>query len=165
MNWDAIGAIGEVLGSIGVLITIVYFGVQLNKTQVSMRISIAAGIAQARVDLNNQRLDYMDLLVRANAGDDVNEVERERLRSIYGSEAATMLFAFLNFRNLGHDGQIQARNFARFLRDNPALEGFWELENERGERYSGMARNVPWEEWIESVSGHLFAVKARPRVV
>jgi hypothetical protein len=31
MNWDAIGAIGEVLGAIAVVVTLIYLGVQIRQ--------------------------------------------------------------------------------------------------------------------------------------
>jgi hypothetical protein len=146
MNWEALGAIGELLGSVGVLFTIVYFGVQLKRMQTSTRVSIMASIAQSRVALSNQRLDHMELLCKANAGDQVTDVEVEKLRSIYVSEASQMMFAFMNFRDLGGDGKIQARNFARYIRDNPGLARFWSEEDEGGQRYNEVPnpQNVRW---------------------
>ena len=40
MNWDAVGAVGEVLGAIAVVATLIYFGRQLSQ---SNRISTATG--------------------------------------------------------------------------------------------------------------------------
>jgi hypothetical protein len=37
VNWDAIGAIGEVLGAVGVIITLVYLSVQLRQNTRAMR--------------------------------------------------------------------------------------------------------------------------------
>jgi len=162
MDWEALGAIGELLGSIGVLITIVYFGMQLKRMQTSEQISIQSGIAQARIGLHNQRIDHMDLLVKANSGNEIGDVEVEKLRNVYGSEASTMFFAYLNFRNLGQDGQIQARNFARYIRDNPGLERFWVDQNEYGGPFHGMS-NPAWKAWSESVDQHLKTVKAQRR--
>jgi hypothetical protein len=116
MDWNAVGAIGEVLGSVGVLITIVYFGVQIRRMQTSTAISIAAGVADRRVQLHIQRLEHVELLLKANSGSEVSDLDWEKLRILYNSEAAHMWFAFLNFWNIGSSGQTQVINFARFLR-------------------------------------------------
>ena len=46
MNWDALGATGEVLGSLGVLITLVYLAVQVKQNNAYAK----AQIYQARAD-------------------------------------------------------------------------------------------------------------------
>ncbi|MFK7899093.1 MAG: hypothetical protein AB8G23_24930 [Myxococcota bacterium] len=44
MNWDAIGAVGEVIGAVAVVVTIAYLGRQIreksNQVKVSSRISL-----------------------------------------------------------------------------------------------------------------------------
>jgi len=158
MDWDAIGAIGELLGSAGVLITIVYFGIQLKRIETSTQVSIASGIAQSRIGINHQRIDQAELLVKANSGEAVSDVEVEKLRSVYLSEASTMFFAYINFRSLGQDGQIQTRNFACYLRDNPGLERFWREQYEHGDPFRGMS-NPTAQSWRESVEQQLKYVK------
>ena len=37
MNWEAIGAVGEMLGAVGVIVTLVYFGLQLGGIQLVSR--------------------------------------------------------------------------------------------------------------------------------
>ena len=37
MNWDAIGAIGQILGSVAVLITLAYLAVQIRQTKQQMQ--------------------------------------------------------------------------------------------------------------------------------
>ena len=39
MNWDAIGAIGEILGAIGVIVTLGYLAVQIRQNTRSSRVS------------------------------------------------------------------------------------------------------------------------------
>jgi len=47
MNWDAIGAIGQMLGSIAVLVTLIYLGVQLRHVRAETRRSMNQGRAAA----------------------------------------------------------------------------------------------------------------------
>lgn len=48
MNWDAAGAIGEILGAIGVIVTLIYLSKQLRINSVEMR-------RQGQSDLTNRR--------------------------------------------------------------------------------------------------------------
>ena len=72
MDWNALGAIGEVLGSVGVLITIVYFGLQIRRMQTLTQISIASGVADRCIHLHNQRFEHVELLLKANSGSEVS---------------------------------------------------------------------------------------------
>jgi hypothetical protein len=61
MNWDAVGAVGQVLGSVAVFITLVYLAVQTNHTKRELQRSInqsrAEGITRLFLDMaNNERL-------------------------------------------------------------------------------------------------------------
>lgn len=56
MNWDAIGAVGELIGSVGVLITLVYLAIQIRQNTNSLsenRKYAKAQMYQARADAVN----------------------------------------------------------------------------------------------------------------
>ncbi len=56
MNWDAIGAIGEVLGAVAVALTLGYLAIQMKQNAVGMRVA-------AKQEMTRQFSDYLDLLV------------------------------------------------------------------------------------------------------
>jgi len=47
MNWDAIGAIGEILGSLGVLVSLVYLGLQIRGNTRQLRINEGHALAES----------------------------------------------------------------------------------------------------------------------
>ena len=47
MNWDAIGAIGEVVGALAVFISLLYLALQIRSSRRSDQIIAAAGVASA----------------------------------------------------------------------------------------------------------------------
>ncbi len=47
MNWDAIGAVGELLGSIAVLVTLAYLAVQVRHAQLEARRAVSQGRGEA----------------------------------------------------------------------------------------------------------------------
>src|SRR5580765_3506821 len=53
MNWDAIGAIGQVLGSIAVLITLVYLSIQTRHARSESRRALSQGRAEAVGTVNS----------------------------------------------------------------------------------------------------------------
>ena len=57
MNWEAIGAVGEVLGAIGVVVTLGYLAVQIRHNTRSVRAARLLGIASGWRAHNQQMLD------------------------------------------------------------------------------------------------------------
>jgi len=51
MNWEAIGAVGEILGAIGVIATLAYLAVQIRQNTQMVK-------AQTRDSITNKQLDY-----------------------------------------------------------------------------------------------------------
>jgi hypothetical protein len=47
VNWDAIGAVGQVLGSIAVFVTLWYLAIQVRHARQSSQIAFSQGGAQA----------------------------------------------------------------------------------------------------------------------
>ena len=69
MNWDAVGAIGQILGSVAVLVTLGYLAAQIRQTKHQMQRSIsrtrAEGVSQLFINqMNNER--YLDAISKAN---------------------------------------------------------------------------------------------------
>ena len=126
-----LGSYGEFVGAIAVVITLIYFGVQLRKTEIATKNSTASAMQVARVDSNNQRLEHAELILKANTGGELTEIDRARLQILFQSEYQIMLFTFMNQRRLGENGDIQARNFSRFLADNRAMEEIWKFSKDR----------------------------------
>ena len=51
MNWEEVGAVGQVLGSIAVLVTLVYLSIEVRHARQEMRRSIALGRATSGREL------------------------------------------------------------------------------------------------------------------
>jgi hypothetical protein len=57
MNWDAISAVGQVLGSIAVFVTLGYLAVQVRQARRELRRSISESRAQMMRDFNVARIN------------------------------------------------------------------------------------------------------------
>ncbi len=56
MNWDAIGAVGEILGAAGVIVTLIYLARQIRQNTRATRLSTSHSIATAARDWNRPLL-------------------------------------------------------------------------------------------------------------
>lgn len=76
MNWDAIAAIGELLGSVGVLVTLVYLALQIRQNTASLEDNkrfAQAQVYQARANAVNQMVkDFADPSVMSKLVDPDN---------------------------------------------------------------------------------------------
>ena len=56
MNWEAIGAIGEFVGALAVVLTLGYLALQVRQNTTGMRVA-------AKLEITKQFADYTDLLL------------------------------------------------------------------------------------------------------
>jgi hypothetical protein len=86
MNWDALAAIAEALGAIGVVASLIYVGYQVKETRKAVR----AATAQARTDLGVQLItsrytsDIAELLEKSALTDtELSAAEAFKLKSFF----------------------------------------------------------------------------------
>ena len=85
MNWDAAGALAEILGALAVIVTLVYLATQVRQASTSQRNATAWAITQALADMNSRltsSADFTELWLRG--GEDLgslDSVESERYRA------------------------------------------------------------------------------------
>ena len=61
MNWDALGAIGEIAGAVAVIVTLIYLARQIRQNTVATRLSTSHSIASAARDWNRPLLNDPEL--------------------------------------------------------------------------------------------------------
>ena len=85
MNWEAIGAIGEVLGAAGVVITLAYLAVQMRLSNRLAKRAAVQGLLASRVEMNRFLASdpvLLDLVEKgAESPDDLDEGEWSRFRA------------------------------------------------------------------------------------
>ena len=64
MNWDALGAISEIIGAVAVLVTLFYLAAQIKMQNRELEKSNENVTAQLSVDLNNVFINNFDALMR-----------------------------------------------------------------------------------------------------
>lgn len=114
MNWDAIGAVGEVLGAAGVIATLAYLGVQLRQNSRNLDQNTRAVVAAAEIQGGEQVMmghlpiaenaDLADLLLRGSHDfHALTPLERTRFSSFWHAALiAHQVYFFQNRRGLLH---------------------------------------------------------------
>ena len=97
MNWEAIGAIGEILGAVGVILTLIYLATQLSQNTKAMRSTTYEGWANSSSSVNDFIAQNPSVFVKINSGEALTDEEAV----IYGA-FANKLFVLLESAFLHH---------------------------------------------------------------
>ncbi len=132
MNWEAVGAIGEILGAVGVIATLVYLARQINQNTTTVRASSAAAVSEANTSLSTllaqdaevNRLFWSSLSDR----DSLPEEEQRRADAII----ATYIGVMEQAHDLFLEGAISEEKWTsrqaqlKWLVTKPGFGPFWE---------------------------------------
>ncbi len=142
MNWEAMGAIGETVGAIGVILSLVYLALQIRHSSEQTRIntkSVQATAYQQLIDHHsvlNQQLatnpDLFDVVMRVeiNGADKATPLEFNRWEVFISSS----LRSYLNAYYLHRDDLITQEQFDNFcyglstMVRRPAFRVWWAQE-------------------------------------
>ena len=107
MNWEAIGAIGELLGAVGVIATLGYLAFQIRQ--------------------NTQQLAQNELSSRASALNASANALRENRRSVYESSEVTEFW----INGMEHpDGLSESDSYRFRLLMQNAIDGIWDIHSQ-----------------------------------
>ncbi len=121
MNWEAIGAVGELAGALAVVITLVYFARQLRSMQTSTFSEELRAITTDEIQLEKLRLEHSGILVRGNSGEELSSQEIYEIARIFNAHETFAFHGHLREKALGYEVDIRATSFATLLEDNPIL--------------------------------------------
>lgn len=131
MNWEAIGAIGEIVGALAVVTTLLYLSAQVRHYQ---RSSTAEGRSKGH-ELHStwrnsivQNSDAAAALAKANRGEHLTERERVQLEfladELFISPAVSDQFS--RYSGTFYDDEAYWRYLVDILRRNPGLLPEWD---------------------------------------
>lgn len=125
MNWDAIGAVGEIAGAVAVIATLIYFSMQIRGLQADSYAELLTRVEEGERDLHKLSIEHAELILKANKGGELSAEQAFVLEEIFLSNQSFRLFAYLRSQAYGRDGFVQIRNYARFLRRNPIFAEYF----------------------------------------
>ncbi len=133
MNWDAIGAIGEVVGGVAVIATLLYLAVQIRQNARSVRnaasLSVNEGLAEINRRVSNDP-EFADLWLRGRKDyRGLTDVERMRFAS-YALDIMNLAVYVDNIikKTIQDESTNIHINYVKYvtrlIRENPGLRQF-----------------------------------------
>ena len=101
MNWEAMGAIGEIVGAVGVIVTLAYLAVQIRQNTASLKASTIQTMLEASASLHDLCASNPELgrIFLTGAEDPSGLAEEEQVRFHF------LMMAFLRrLENIYHQG-------------------------------------------------------------
>ena len=150
MNWEAVGAIGEIVGAAAVLATLYYLATQIKIQNRQLQKSNDHARAQTSVNINDQLLDVFDVLMRDSDfvkiySKGLNNQPLDEFEAVKFSSFITRMFGLCESNVTASKAQV---NF----------EGDYELEFLYGNPY--LHKLIDTEEggrWFEEEASALFS--------
>ena len=132
MNWDAIGALGEVLGAIAVIATLLYLAVQTKHARVAVETAATLGTIEGHSRFRQALMTnptLSDLLAKANSGTDLTEGEAQRIKMLFLELFLACVAGVATQANI-KSPRVEAEYLLNFLKDNPSGILHWNYQSE-----------------------------------
>lgn len=146
MNWDAVGAIGEIIGALAVFVTLAYLAVQIRQNTKAVSASALDSSVNAVSAIRSTVLassEVTEILLKGYENPEgLTEVERARFRLLLTNVlwSALNLYAQSNYAGLSEGIWVSQKHVLERILDTPGGKWFW--ANYRQEFESGFAGEV-----------------------
>jgi hypothetical protein len=131
MNWDAIGAVGEMIGALAVVVTLGYLAMQVRASTKESEANAYGVVADHRGMIRSLFMEHADVWAKGNSGGELNSSEQIVFDELVMSRADHHFFAFARGVSRGSGlEQIHVGEFARFLHEHPAAHARWHIEDQ-----------------------------------
>ena len=124
MNWEAIGAIGEVLGAAGVILTLGYLAFQIRQNNRHLAHEAQRSRAQAVRENMKIMTEYAEICMKDSDGETLTSAESFQLVNIWYGALWSYQTSFLQLPR--HQTTPGATTFRRFFETMPSMRTAWE---------------------------------------
>ena len=149
MNWEAAGAIGEIVGGLAVVLTLGYLALQMKQNTISMKVA-------AKQEMTKQFSDYVDLLLsnpeyrllnrRGMNGEHLDDDDKVVFNLLMSK--AAWYFASMHYQYDQHSLSEEEWGQSKVLIDNycssPGFKTYWD---EQGYAFSNSFRRHIEAHW------------------
>lgn len=130
MNWDALGAIGEIIGAVAVVVTLLYLAVQIRQNTLSQRVV-------AKQEMTQQFTEFIDFLVlnpklgflHDKGLNDAELTNQEKTLFTRIMAKAVWQFSVMHFQyriqNLTEGDWEESRSLIEFYCSKSGFQKFW----------------------------------------
>jgi hypothetical protein len=99
MNWEAIGAIGEVAGAIGVIVTLIYLAAQIRQSNDLSRSESRQALVANDVTSLTANLRIADVFAKLVSDDDLTAEDQLRLSFMFSLDLRNREFEYFQYTN------------------------------------------------------------------
>jgi hypothetical protein len=131
MNWEAIGAIGETLGSLVVIASVIYLALQLRQTNDISRFNTAKELLSRFNEINSHLVSDESLRRLLCKEDQLTPEEEEQLYAFTN----LMINVWLSVQEARNAGQVDETLFEAMIRDVDVILERWPLTKPRIEQW------------------------------
>ena len=135
MNWEAIGAVGEIIGAAGVIITLLYLASQLRQNTRALQVTSIDSTTQVGNDVRRllaESPEIADIYLRGLADpENLDDLERERFRLVMTNGIWALWNAWAQSQLGGRESWTAQQHILTRMLSSPGGRWFW--ENNRGE--------------------------------
>jgi len=131
MDWDAIGAIGEMAGALAVVVTLTYLALQIRASTEESAANQWSITGRDGGKLTSRFMEHADVWTKRNAGDELNTAERFVFHQLVVLRNNFHFFAYGRQAMLGTAGPyrgVHVAAMADFLHRHPAANAYWQDE-------------------------------------
>ena len=125
MNWQAMGAIGEIFGGVAVLATLVYLTIQIRSIRQSYISDVLDSVVDAEIQIHKMQLENADLIQRGNDCEELQPSEWYKIDQIFQCHVSFAFHGHVKEKFAGGKNRVRARELARVLINNPAYMRCW----------------------------------------
>ena len=143
MNWQALGAIGEVAGAIGVIVTLLYLSVQVRQNSKMMKANAIQSISDASQQLIYQMSSEAEVMEKSYFNDDEKLTPVEHRKAWFLCRAMLRGFeAQIYQHEVGLLDDAEWANLKRVIMETTRYPGFSSLWPELSGAVSDPLRNI-----------------------
>ncbi len=130
MNWGAIGAIGEIVGAIAVVATLLYLAIQTGRTRSALEASGTLSTAELFSRWRTafiQCPDLAQIVAKANSGDTLLEDEKLKFSIFCDEIFFSVAVSYITIAHSGavHENTAEIDYLISLIARMPALESEW----------------------------------------
>ena len=107
MNWEAIGAVGETIGAIAVLFTVLYLAVQIGHSNKLLQAQHREMNRTAMLDINRLKIESREfselMAISRTAPDELDDIDTRRVRAQLQDEILAYQSLFLRGELMGEE--------------------------------------------------------------
>ena len=131
MNWDAIGAVAEAIGGLGVILTLFYLALQIRGSNRVAKAQSRQSMTEFAMGISRFRTEHADRYAKINSGEELSAGDKEFL---YWSHMQMITYgeAYYQQFQLGLMPDTHWKGFSNWIDSyikDPGFAEFWQSES------------------------------------